>query len=376
MRSLSVGLAAACALVLAGVASAAPHPLLITSNLDPFIGEQELIFAVPTNDPPVAEATMYVGPGTTLTTQPGTTFGEADADLITNAEYGNSVFQLVGNVISVNPTAYENNTCSPGLHTAVWLARMRPLFLSVNIVVPIYVDVASAGQSSYASYVLKMCFPSPYDAYPGGAIFGSRVLDFQLYLTNFKHAGNSRWTTVVTPFKAGGGANPQGAAEAQAVVTQGSISKLSVHLKAKRHGKHKRYSAQVRGRVTTTNGKGIQSHIQVYQLFGKDGGPEVAELKTDGSGAFHVKVRQRRTASYGVVASQLGDSITPAVCNPVLDVGFGPLSCASLTSSDFQAVRLTKKVRVPKGGAGIARSRAMAILSRRPGVRATGTLSP
>jgi hypothetical protein len=376
IRSLLVGLVASCALVPTGVASAVSHPLLIASNLDSYIGDQELIFVVPTNDAAVAEATVYVGPGTTLTTQPGTTFGEAYADLISNAVYGNSTFELDGLVTSVNPTAYENNTCAPGLHTAVWLARMTPLFLNVNIDVPIYVDAARADQQSYASYVLKLCFPSPYIPYPDGAVFGARVLDFQLYLTNFEHAGDGRWTTVVTPFKAGAGPDPQQAAEAQAVVTQGSISSLSVLLKSKRHGKHKRYFARIHGRVTTTDGRGIRSQIDVYQLLGEDVGPEVASLKTDDSGAFHLKVRQKRTASYGVVAAQLGNQIKPAVCNPVLDIGFGPLSCASLTSSDFQSARVTKKVRIPKGGAGIARSRALTILRRHLLGRAPGTLSP
>jgi hypothetical protein len=376
MRLLFAGLAATGALVLAGVASAGSHPVLFVSNLDSYIKNQELFVAVPTNDPAVAEATMYVGPGVTLTAQPTTTFGEAAGEFMSNAAYGSSIFEMAGDVVSANPTLYQNNDCSPGLHAAVWLVSMTPLFLNVTIRIPIYVDPAPAGRQSYASYVLKTCMPSPYLPYPGGAIFGSRMLDLFLYLGNFQHAGDSRWTTVVTPFMSSGGTNPQGAAEAQAVVSQGSISKLSVKLKAKKHGKRTQYFAHIHGRVTNTAGAGIPSTVDVYQLFTKNGGPEVASRKTSASGAFHLTVRQKRTASYGVVSTRLGDEVTPAVCNPVLNIGFGSLPCASLTTSDFQSARVSRKVRIPKGGAGISASRATAFLRGRFATRASGKLLP
>ena len=66
------------ALEISGAAAAGSHPLLFVSNLDSYIQTQELIVAVPTNDPPVAEATMYVGPGVTLTMRPST----AVADIV------------------------------------------------------------------------------------------------------------------------------------------------------------------------------------------------------------------------------------------------------------------------------------------------------
>jgi hypothetical protein len=374
-RVLLPGVATACALVLAGAAAAASHPLLIVSNLDSYLHTQELIVAVPADDPAVSETTMYLGPGTALTLQPSTTFGEVDADLMSSSDYGNSIFQLVGDVVSVDPAAYEKNDCAPGPHAAVWVARLSPLFLNVTIRLPIYVDVADANQRSYASYVLKTCMPSPYVAYPQGAILGARLLDLQLYLENFTGAGDSHWTTVVTPFKAGGGADPKAAAEAQSVVNQGSISTLTVRRTVKRHGKHKRYFAHIHGRVTTAAGAGVPAHIQVYQLFSRDGGPQVASLKAGAGGSFSLKVRQRRTASYGIVATLLGSEISPPVCDPVLDLGFGPLSCASLTSSDFQAVRISRKVRIPKGGRGVPARRASTFLHRRM-PHGTGTLSP
>jgi len=376
IRLLLGGLAATGALVLAGVAAAGSHPLLIVSNLDSYIQSQELVVAVPTNDPPVAEATMYVGPGVTLTTQPGTTFGLAGGDFMSNAAYGNSVFQVLGDVVSVNPASYQNNDCAPGLPAAVWLARMTPLFLNAAVLIPISVDPAGAGQQSYASYVLKTCMPSPYVPYPDGAIFGGRMLDFQLYLTNFLHAGDGRWTTVVTPFTAGGATDPHSSAEAQSVVSQGSISTLSVKLTVKTHHKHKLYFAHIHGRVTTTAGAPIPSSVDVYQLFSKNGGPEVASRKTSANGAFHVIVRQKRTASYGIVATQLGDEVTPAVCTPVLNIGFGPLPCATLTTSDFQSARVSRRVHIPKGGGGISASRATAFLRSRLASRAAGRLSP
>ena len=46
VRLLFAGLAATGALVLAGVAAAGSHPLLIVSNLDSYIQNQELIVAV------------------------------------------------------------------------------------------------------------------------------------------------------------------------------------------------------------------------------------------------------------------------------------------------------------------------------------------
>lgn len=371
-----LGVAAAGGLVFSGAAAAGSHPFLFTSNLDPYVKSQELIVAVPSNDPAVSVATMYVGPGTSLAIHPGTTFGEADADFMANADYGNTIFQLTGDVVSANPVEYENNACAPGLHAAVWLARMSPLFLDVTITVPIYVDYAKPAQQPYASYVLEACMPSPYVPYPAGALLGGRLLDFQLYLSNVQSARSGRWTAVVTPFAAGGGTDLQGSAEAQSVVSQGSISALSVRRTVKRHGGHKRYFARIRGRVTTSDGTGIPADIQVYELFGRDGGSEVASLRAGGRGSFTLKVRQKRTASYGIVATALGNEIKPPACTPVLEIGFGPLSCASVTSSDFEAVRITKKVRIPRGGAGIPASRAAAILHRRLLSSRTGTLSP
>ncbi len=376
IRLLFAGAAATGALALAGAAAAGSHPLLIVSNLDSYIQNQELVVAVPTNDPPVADATMYVGPGVVLTARPGTSFGVVGGDFMSNAAYGNSIFQLVGDVVSVDPAAYQNNDCEPGPHDAVWLARMTPLFLDAPVRIPIYVDAAAADQQSYASYVLRTCMPSPYVPFPAGAIFGSRVLDLQLYLTNFQHAGDGRWTTVVTPFTSAGAADLHNSAEAQAVVSQGSISTLSVKLRTKKHGKHKRYFAHIHGRVTTTAGTPIPSTVDVYQLFSKNGGPEVASRKTSANGTFRTTVRQKRTASYGIVATQLGDTVTPAVCTPILNLGFGPLPCSTLTTSDFESARVSRKVHIPKGGAGMRESRATAFLRSRFVSRARGTLLP
>jgi hypothetical protein len=329
---------------------------------------------VPTNDPAVSEATMYIGPRTSITLQPGTTFGEADADLVSNGLYGNTIFQLGGDVISVNPASYKNNTCAPGLHAAVWLARMTPLFLNASIRIPIYVDSANPSEAPYASYRLKTCFPSPYVPFPDGEIFGGRLLDFQLYLTNFVHAGDSRWTTVVTPFANDGTPDPQGAGQAQSLVTQGSISILKVKRIAKKHGKHTLYFAHVQGRVTTKSGVGISSHVQIFQLFTMEGGPEVAARNTDVNGNFSVTVRQKRSAFYGILASELGNTISPPVCSPVLNIGFGPLPCASLTNSDFQSARVSKKVRIPRHGVGISATRANVLLHRLA-LREAGKLS-
>ena len=375
-RALLAGSVAAGALMVAGVAAAGSHPLLIVSNLDSYLQTQELIVAVPTNDPAIYKSTMYIGRGTTLVLRPGATFGEADADLMSNADYGKSIFQLFGDVIAVNPASYKNNTCAPGMHAAVWLARMTPLFLNVHINVPIYVDRAGPSEQSYASYVLKTCMPSPYDPFPGGAIFGGRLLDLQLYLTNFRHAGNTRWTTVVTPYHVNGGPFPEASGEAQAVVSQGSISTLTVKRTVKKNRKHKRYYAELSGRVTTTTGTGIPSDIAVYQLFSKEGGPEVAALRTDDQGNFSLRVRQKRTAFYGIVATEFGSLVKPPVCTPELNIGFGPLPCATLATSDFQSVRVSQKIHIPHGGKGIGAGRAKAFLQHRLAARAAGRLSP
>lgn len=373
-----MGLTVAASIAFAGAAGAAVHPTLIVSNLDRLIQSQELIVAVPTTDAPVAEATMYVGPGDTLTLAPTKVFGQAVGDFMSSPVYGNSIFSLVGEISAANPAAYTNNACAPGLHDAVWLARMGALFLNVQITIPIYVDQAKPAQRSYASYVLKTCMPSPYVPFPNGALFGGRMLDFQLYLGNFQTAGSNRWTTVLTAFKNGGGTDPQSAGEAQAVVSQGSVSALHVKRVAKKgHGKHKkRYFARIHGRVTLADGTGVPATVEIYELFSKAGGPRVKTTKAGANGAFHATVQQKRTASFGVVATQLGKEITPTVCNPVLDIGFGPLSCASLTSSDFFSARVSKKVHIPKGGVGVSAGRATAIMQSRFLSRARGRISP
>lgn len=361
---------------MAGSAAAASHPFLIVSNLDSYIQSQELIVAVPTNDPAVDETTIYVGRGASLVLRPGGAFGDAQADLMSSQAYGSTIFQLVGDVVSADPAKYQNNDCAPGPHAAVWIAELTPLFLNATIDIPIYVDAAKPAEEPYASYVLKTCMPSPYVPYPDGAIFGGRLLDLELYLANFRQAGDSRWTTIVTPFRADGGVDSPGAAEGQAAVSQGSISTLVVRRTVRRRGPRARYFAHIHGRVTTVAGAGIRAKVEVYELFSKSSGPHVASLKSRANGSFSVTVRQKRTASYGIVATRLGGEVTPAVCSPVLDLGFGPLSCASLTTSDFQSARVTKKVRIPRGGEGIPARRAAAILRSRLLPRRGGTLRP
>jgi len=109
-------------------------------------------------------------------------------------------------------------------------------------------------------------------------------------------------------------------------------------------------------------GVGVPAQVQVYEFFSKEGGPRVGITKADNSGAFSATVRQYRTATFVVVGSQYGQLVTPPACNPVLEIGFGPLTCSSVTTSDFYVAKVGKKVKIPKRGRGLPAGEAARIL--------------
>lgn len=351
-RSALALLACIAALAAAAAAGAGITPLIVASNLDRYLNEQELIVGFGAKDDPVAETTVYVGPGVTIeASKPGDTIGFGFFDLLAGHDYGDTIVSAFADVKAADPASYVSNRCSPGRHAQVWLARLDLLILDVHPAVVIYVDPAPPAARRYASYMLKMCFPSPYVTYPPGAILQSRMLDLGMVFTNFRSAASNRWTVVAEPFKPGTDqADPAAAAEAQSVVRQGAM-----WVRAKRVSRvvkgHERSFANVHGRAITAGGVGVQAYVDLFAFVGKSrDGIRIARRRTSPRGTFAFRVKLKRPTHYVVIAAKTGAEVTPATCDPVLDIGFGPLSCASETTSDYATAAKTKKLVPPRRG--------------------------
>jgi hypothetical protein len=211
------------ALAFASTASAAYNPSLLIAGTSHVLSRgAPVVIGVGQgeNDDATGVATIYSprGYGVTLKQPAGTTLG----GLAGAVKVGGDRFNVEGTVKTDTPANYVSNTCSPGLHEAVWVLEYT---LAGNpIRVPIYVDrVTAAPESAYASARMRLCLESPYVPPPPGrqSVASVVLMAFSVrsVFTNPRTRGSYPWNGVFVPYTPGTGMlNQANAAQGSSLV--------------------------------------------------------------------------------------------------------------------------------------------------------------
>jgi hypothetical protein len=174
-----------------------------------------------------------------------------------------------GTLRADNPAAYVANTCSPGLHDAVWTIEDQRVDESTTVGLVIYVDrVTSGPESAFASARMRICLPSPFlprpFGLPAGGWLHTVVFSVQGVFRNPNTRGSYAWNGVFVPYMAGTAALDQAKA-----VQSTSFVRLPARLAmtAKRQKRGKRTFAVVTA-CLSESGHGIRG-MRVYILAGR-----------------------------------------------------------------------------------------------------------
>jgi hypothetical protein len=298
-RLLVVTATAACSLVSSSTALAAYDPQLLVAHTNHALGGSgPLVIGIGQgeNDDATATATIYSPPGyrVTLGQAPNTQLGTLSGEVKVGALGGSR--QNVRGVVRVdNPASHVNNTCSPGMHEAVWILEFT--LLGNQYRGAIYVDrVTSGPEAAYASARMHACLLSPYLPPPQGAPSGATLLVAAFALNGVFRSPTSRgahaWNAVLTPYTPGT-ATPNPANVAQST----SFVRLPVQfgLALKRQKRGKRTFAVVTACVKEA-GAGVRG-LRVNFLGGRTvaRARRVGTARTNARGCAKARIRVRRT---------------------------------------------------------------------------------
>ncbi|HKY12709.1 MAG TPA: hypothetical protein VJL85_05145 [Gaiellaceae bacterium] len=292
------------ALAFAGTASAAYNPSLLIAGTSHVLSRgAPVVVGVGQgeNDDATGVATIYSprGYGVALRQPAGTTLG----GLAGAVKVGGDRFNVDGTVKTDNPANYVSNTCSPGMHEAVWVLEYT---LAGNpIRVPIYVDrVTAAPESAYASARMRFCLESPYVPPPPGRQSAASVVlmafSIRSVFTNPGTRGSYPWNGVFVPYTPGTGTlNQANAAQSSSFV------RLPVRLtmSAKRQRRGSRTFAVVTACVNEA-GQGIRGITVAFRsgataaTANSSRARRIASGRTNARGCVTRSVRVRRRNIY------------------------------------------------------------------------------
>jgi hypothetical protein len=268
-------------------------------------------------DDPVARLTIYVPPTYTLASpaSPSSTIGNVTATALV-ADAGNASQTLKGSIVGT-PPANTTAACDPGTHVATWSMNLTVPGVATALTVPMYVDQATAAETSYASYKVVVCLPPP--DVPAGTAgrspLGAKLISATFDLDNFTGGGNGEnvWRTLWVPYAKGTGQpNAAGSVEAQSIVRVPTVVTL--------------LARKAKGVVTLTGavketGNGIGG---VAVTIGS--GPRSTQLKkakvvkTASNGTFTARVAAKKSAWYGATAQVPRRSLAPSFCKATFGV--------------------------------------------------------
>jgi len=329
-----------------GVASIVTGPALATPKL--IVGgltaagssQVSIQFTEDRSDAAPARIVIYAPAGYTgtVTAAPNTVLGTVHADLQALAISADAIIQADGQILAADPAANVNNTCAPGMHTAVWILRVTVSGQAINV--PVYVDSPiPAGDpiASSAPFRMTMCFSSPYvgtDA--GGAPFGAKIINAQLKLNQGTlqtptARGTYIWRTVVTPYNVGGGLpNAAGTVEARGVVRTPTILSITVKVTNKKK-RTVRVSGLLRNGdanlplfpVTLSRG-GKPKGKPPYKL----GATTRKNTTTNGNVVFNLRFKKKGVVYFQLSTSTAARDVTSVGCSPATAPA---LRCVSAT---------------------------------------------
>jgi len=198
--------AAAAALALAGNALATPQLLVSGAPTTAASATTTIEVKEAKEDAAPARVAIYIPTGYTAnTTQaPGTQIGTVHADLQALAISPDAIIQADGTLLTADPAAAVNNTCSPGTHAAVWLLHVTVSGQTIDV--PVYYDPTSGAEAALGAAKLVLCLSNPYEqATPptSRAPFGVKIIDAKLTVsagvfTNPSSGGPYLWRSVIS----------------------------------------------------------------------------------------------------------------------------------------------------------------------------------
>ena len=336
--------AAAAALALAGNALATPQLLVSGAPTTAASATTTIEVKEAKEDAAPARVAIYIPTGYTAnTTQaPGTQIGTVHADLQALAISPDAIIQADGTLLTADPAAAVNNTCSPGTHAAVWLLHVTVSGQTIDV--PVYYDPTSGAEAALGAAKLVLCLLNPYEqATPptSRAPFGVKIIDAKLTVsagvfTNPSSGGPYLWRSVITPWTVNGAApNPVGTLEAQSIVNLPVNASLTAKVRTVR----KTTTVGGRKRVKVTNSVLLAGKL-LEALQGVSGakvtffanGKAAGTATTNASGTFSkVAALTKKTVFRASIAVPARDT----ACVTPLPASLAPAGCASATMSGY-----------------------------------------
>lgn len=229
-----------------------------------------------------------------------------------------------GTVTTANPVDYLDNSCSPGLHHAVWLLAFE--YVDEIFHVPIYIDWArTPPEADYASSRIVFCLPSPGLPPPEGWQRAIALQDAFLYLherafanpvfTNPLRRGTYPWNAILVPYRPGTATLDT---TQMLQITRYLRLPVQLGLSAKRYQRGKRRFATLTACVREL-GRPVHPGARVEFRYGgatTDTSKRIASLRTNRRGCTTVRIPVKRTAYAWATAYVPGPKLSR--CTPTL----------------------------------------------------------
>lgn len=332
MTKLRVLLVAAAVLTATESASAAYVPRLFADHVPNGV---EVAFRQTTADDATASLAVYAPSQYASThgaSSPGTTIGRVSARVEVRAV--GVVIDLNGTIVADNPLNHVSNSCSPGLHQAVWIASLGVQGSPQTIRISVYVDsTAGAPDAALGAVRLQACFPSPdVPESQGGAPLGTKLLEATFTLERVfapQGAGAFQWLGRFVPYVAGTSTpNVAGTVETRALIrTPGRVS-----LRGRRASRAGRSVAVLAG-VVSEAGSGVDRAVVRIR-----GGGRSRATTTRAGGGFQLTMPLGKTTAFEASVTVPARDVTATVCPP----------CVSASAAGFQASSKPMRVTLPR----------------------------
>lgn len=330
LKFFVLGLTSTAALALAGPALAI-QTMMVTPTAWTTGGTGEFTVGIAQDDAdaPLAKVTIFapIGYTSTLAASFGSKIGTAQGTVILKALAGAKA-PVTGDIINDDPAKYttaQGNLACTGqpTHNAVWLLNLT--LAGQTLPVPVYVDVTTGTEATFASVKLQVCFSSPdIPASAGGAANGAQPVAASMTLTNVignpATAGTYAWRTLFTPYQPGTATiNAAATTEGRSIVQLPTQLTFSGKRTRKKVGKKVTTSVTLTGALTQVNVGAAGQKVTILA-----NGKAVKSLTTSANGTYKFTMRITKKTTFTAeaeipskrddVTGCAGTSLAPAGC--------------------------------------------------------------
>jgi hypothetical protein len=275
---------------------------------------------------PTAALTIYAPAGyRAALPRPGAKVGDALALRFRGAS---GTVRGQGALVADDPAKHDADQCALGTHAGVWV--ISTIVASQPLVIPIYVDPASAELAPRVAYQLKVCLDA---ATAAGLTLEELDIDLPKVFTNPASPNAYVWRALVTPYGAGNVADPTKDVELQSLLPLPHRLSLAARYDAKRRNVTLWGSHAITGRLKPA---GFAVHVEAANKPSVSALKPFARARTDRSGRFSITKRLRRTTYFYAYIN----FYYVTQCEPTL----GTAPCASETLAPppgaFAAIKL------------------------------------